>query len=110
MKLKSQLIFTLIIFITISIRINSQSFTWLEYVGGDESEAFAVSNDGSIVVGESKNSNDEDRAFRWTVSGGMQTLSGTSNIESMASSISSDGTIIVGTTEDEFGAESFSLD
>ena len=105
MKLKSQLIFTLIIFITISIRINSQSFTWLGTLGGDESEAFAVSNDGSIVVGESKNSNDEDRAFRWTVSGGMQTLSGTSNIESMASSISSDGTIIVGTTEDEFGTE-----
>src|SRR5512134_1187222 len=42
--------------------------------GGSYSEAYGVSADGSVVVGESTDSTAKRRAFRWTAAGGMQPL------------------------------------
>jgi probable HAF family extracellular repeat protein len=43
-------------------------------LGGDYSEAYGVSADGAVVVGEARNAVGFYRAFRWTASGGMQDL------------------------------------
>jgi probable HAF family extracellular repeat protein len=51
----------------------SQSLTWLGTLGGDWSEAFGVSADGSVVVGVAQNAAGYDRAFRWTAEGGWKT-------------------------------------
>ena len=40
---------------------------WFGSLGGDGSEARAVSSDGSVVVGVADDSNGEPRAFRWTI-------------------------------------------
>ena len=52
----------------------SQSITWLGTLGGDRSSAWGVSADGTVVVGAARNAAGQDRAFRWTVDGGMQDL------------------------------------
>jgi probable HAF family extracellular repeat protein len=43
-------------------------------LGGSGSEAFAVSADGSVVVGWAENAEGQERAFRWTAGGGMEDL------------------------------------
>jgi probable HAF family extracellular repeat protein len=43
-------------------------------LGGNRSEAYGVSADGSVVVGWAENAAGQWRAFRWTASGGMQNL------------------------------------
>jgi probable HAF family extracellular repeat protein len=43
-------------------------------LGGDWSEAYGVSADGSVVVGWLKTPQGMYRAFRWTALGGMQDL------------------------------------
>jgi probable HAF family extracellular repeat protein len=82
----------------------NRAFRWqngvmqdLGTLGGDESEASAVSADGSVVVGWATNAAGQDRAFRWTVSGGMQDL-GTlpGGGESQAFGVSADGSVVVG--------------
>ncbi|MCU0344147.1 MAG: T9SS type A sorting domain-containing protein [Ignavibacterium sp.] len=103
MKFKALINFTLILSITAMTKVNAQSLTWLGTLGGDESIAYAVSNDGSVIVGKGKDSNDENRAFRWISAGGIQYLSGAQNIRSWANAISVDGSVIVGTTQDQFG-------
>jgi probable HAF family extracellular repeat protein len=50
------------------------SLTWLGTLGGAGSEAYGVSADGSVVVGQAWNAAGELRAFRWTSSGGMEDL------------------------------------
>jgi probable HAF family extracellular repeat protein len=67
------------------------------YEGAADSSANAVSADGLVVVGASRNSSGNEEAFRWTAQTGMiglGTLPGQTN--SVASGISADGTIIVG--------------
>lgn len=49
----------------------------LETLGGARSEAYDVSADGSIVVGSSEIAGGGWRAFRWTVSGGLENLNET---------------------------------
>lgn len=73
----------------------SQSLTWLGTLGGDESEAYSVSLNGT-VVGRAVNADGYWHAFRWTPSGGMQDLGTLGGQESGASGISSDGSVIVG--------------
>jgi probable HAF family extracellular repeat protein len=47
-------------------------------LGGDWSEAYGVSADGSVVVGWAENAAGRERAFRWTASsGGMEDLNTT---------------------------------
>ncbi|HVW22309.1 MAG TPA: hypothetical protein VHC86_13935 [Opitutaceae bacterium] len=74
------------------VNFNTQAFVWTQTEGftalGDlpgasESEATAISTDGSTVVGESGG-----QAFRWTWGGGLQGLGGTS---STAVAVSADG-------------------
>jgi probable HAF family extracellular repeat protein len=61
-------------------------------LGGDRSEATAASADGSVIVGWSDTvGNFESRAFRWTVSGGMQDIG-----VGVAHDVSADGNVIVG--------------
>jgi probable HAF family extracellular repeat protein len=76
----------------------SQSITWLGVLpGGDYSVASGVSADGSVVVGWSySNAARRDRAFRWTVDGGMQDLGTLGGGASAAHGVSADGAVVVG--------------
>jgi probable HAF family extracellular repeat protein len=72
-------------------------------LGGDWSQAYGVSADGAVVVGEADNAEGLGYAFRWTVGGGMEDLNTTyaslltdgSELWS-ATAISPDGRYIVG--------------
>jgi probable HAF family extracellular repeat protein len=68
-------------------------------LGGDRSEAYDVSADGSVVVGyEEEDGSYQRRAFRWTASGGMQNLGTLTGYEygSEAYGVSDDGAVVVG--------------
>jgi probable HAF family extracellular repeat protein len=75
----------------------SQSLTWLGTLpGGNESWAWGVSADGSVVVGRADDAAGQNRAFRWTASGGMQDLGTLGGDWSGASGVSADGAVVVG--------------
>ena len=69
-------------------------------LGGNESWAFGVSADGSIVVGWAQDSTGKLRAFRWTQQDGMRNLGAAIGSEAFDQSeawgISPDGNVIVG--------------
>jgi probable HAF family extracellular repeat protein len=79
------------------------SLRWLGTLGGDSSDAYGVSADGSVVVGQARNATGAFRAFRWTASRGMEDLnaayasllSGGSSLDA-ARAISPNGRYIVG--------------
>lgn len=80
------------------------TYTNLGSVNGGNSEALAISSDGSVVLGYSGSSGGE-RAFRWTQAGGMQTIEQwlTANgvslgglVASAAYGANTDGTVVVG--------------
>ncbi|MFZ9980018.1 MAG: hypothetical protein ACO3HN_08725, partial [Opitutales bacterium] len=52
----------------------AQSMTDLGTLGGNYTYPYAVSADGSVIVGNSGNSGNQGRAFRWTAAGGMTDL------------------------------------
>jgi probable HAF family extracellular repeat protein len=77
--------------------------------GGTASEAYAVSHDGSVVVGRAKNSAGQWRAVRWSLSDGqilqildLGTLGGS---ESEAYGISADGSVVVGWARNAAGQQ-----
>jgi probable HAF family extracellular repeat protein len=72
------------------------SLTWLGTLGGNQSEAWGVSADGSVVVGWATNAAEYTRAFRWTASGGMQDLGTLGGRRSSASGVSADGAVVAG--------------
>ncbi|HCY77720.1 MAG TPA: hypothetical protein DHV28_17550 [Ignavibacteriales bacterium] len=76
------------------------SLIWLGTLGGNQSEAFGVSDDGKIVVGYARDSTFDNVAFRWTMNNGMQNLGTLGGIGSEASEISADGSTIVGFASD----------
>lgn len=79
-------------------------------LGGEQSWAFAVSADGSTIVGSSTTSVlDENQAVRWTIGGGIESLGKLSDKRSMstAGGVSADGTVIVGSAWGEKGPEAF---
>lgn len=78
----------------IAVRWTTQGMQGLGSLGGSFSIARAVSGDGKVIVGDSS-TGDERRAFRWTESGGMQSL-GNLGFASSASAVSGDGSVIAG--------------
>jgi probable HAF family extracellular repeat protein len=89
-----------------------RAFRWTDGVmhnlgtlGGDYSDASAVSADGAVVVGQSRTEDSVDywgdRAFRWTSADGMQdlgTLGGTQSWVAWRNGLSADGSAVVGTS------------
>jgi len=75
------------------------SFLWLGTLGGDESEAYGISDDGQVVTGWADTISGT-RAFRWTPATGMQSLGTLGGEYSKALAISADGKTIVGYSED----------
>jgi probable HAF family extracellular repeat protein len=65
-------------------------------LGGSWSTAYGVSADGAVVVGGAENAAGQDRAFRWTASGGMQDLGTLGGNWSEAYGVSADGAVVVG--------------
>lgn len=75
--------------------------------GGFRSVAFAVSEDGEIIVGGARTANGA-RAFRWTETGGLVDLGVLpGRASSVARGISSDGNVIVGGSSSIGGSEAF---
>jgi probable HAF family extracellular repeat protein len=72
-------------------------------LGGDESAAYGVSADGSVVVGWADNAAGQERAFRWTAAGGMQDLGTLGGDLSWAYGVSADGSVVVGVAENAAG-------
>ncbi len=77
----------------------AQSMTDLGSLGGDYTYPFAVSADGSVIVGQSDNSSNQGRAFRWTT-GGMTNLGTLGGNYSFARAVSADGSVVVGYSYD----------
>ncbi|WP_457436155.1 hypothetical protein [Pseudomonas sp. TE3786] len=66
-------------------------------LGGQSSEAWGISSDGSVVVGGALNAAGVRRAFRWSAGQGMEDLGGLSATgASTAFAISADGRVVVG--------------
>jgi probable HAF family extracellular repeat protein len=84
----------------------SQSLTWLGTLGGNQSEAFGVSADGSVVVGWAYNAAGQRRAFRWTAAEGMQDLGTLPGYDwSYPSDVSADGSVVVGRAANAAGRD-----
>ena len=77
---------------------NAQQLTDLGSLGGTNTRARWLSEDGSVAVGFSNNSSNLSRAFRWTRSGGMTDLGTLGGSTSIAYGVSNDGAIVVGTS------------
>ncbi len=72
------------------------------------SNAFGVSADGSVVVGEGRSASGVE-AFRWTQGGGMVGLGDLpgGSFSSIAQGVSADGAVVVGQGHSASGAEAF---
>src|SRR5690242_4819879 len=88
--------------------VQAQSITGLGFLpGGQASQAYGLSADGSTVVGFSASSNG-DRAIRWTATGGLQDLGALAGgATSYSWGASSDGSIIVGYSGSTDGDRAF---
>jgi probable HAF family extracellular repeat protein len=74
-------------------------------IGGDWSQAFGVSADGSVVVGWASNAIGDRHAFRWTADSGMQDLGRIGGDWSQAFGVSADGSVVVGGAGNASGQE-----
>src|SRR5437868_7662 len=76
----------------------AQTFTGLGFLpGGGYSQAWAVSADGSVVVGNSAGAEGYFRAFRWDRQAGMVGLGVLPGaVDSYGRGVSGDGTVVVG--------------
>ena len=80
------------------------SLRWLGTLPGYHSSyAYAVSADGSVVVGWALNDANQQRAFRWTASGGMQDLGTLGGYWSAAWDVSADVSVVVGGAQNAAG-------
>ena len=78
--------------------VTTGSFTDLGTLGGNSSDAQAISADGSVVIGYSSNASNQTRAFRWT-SGVMTDLGTLGGNYSYAQAISTDGSVVIGNSD-----------
>lgn len=69
--------------------------------GGSSSSAYAISRDGTTIVGTAQLAAGGLRAFRWTETAGVQSLLIPNAEESAAHAVSADGTTIVGAFLDQ---------
>jgi probable HAF family extracellular repeat protein len=99
----SGLIMILIMLVYYDGYTQQPALIWVGTLGGTNSEARSVSSDGSVVVGVSDDSNDQPRAFRWTISDGIQDLGTLGGDWSEATGVSADGSVIVGWSYDANG-------
>lgn len=82
---------------SLAVGIFAQSLTWLGTLSGySGSQAFSVSANGAVVVGES--SGGGLRAFRWTRLTGMYDLGTLGGSWAVARDTSSDGSVVVGSS------------
>lgn len=79
-----------------AVDLSAASFTGLGYSSFLGSEAYEVSNDGTVVVGSDLSGS---YAFRWTQAGGRQNLGTFGGVASAANAMSADGSVIVGTAQ-----------
>jgi probable HAF family extracellular repeat protein len=99
----NRIIFLNVALIALSyFNLNAQQpqLIWFGTFGGNDSEARAVSSDGSVVVGVADDLNENPRAFRWTVAAGIQDLGTLGGDASEATDVSADGSVIVGWSSD----------
>ncbi len=69
----------------------------LPTLGGEYSQALAISADGSVIVGWANDSNKKQHAVRWLSNGTVQSLlNGIDFIKAEATDVSADGSVIVG--------------
>ncbi|MCS7208429.1 MAG: hypothetical protein NZ874_02555 [Fimbriimonadales bacterium] len=87
----------------LSLGFSQATLTWLGTLGGNFSEAHAVSGDGRVVVGVARNSAGQLRAFRWVQGQGMQDLGTLGGTEAEAWGVSLDGNIVVGGARNSAG-------
>jgi probable HAF family extracellular repeat protein len=98
-----------------------EAFRWTSSTGmvglGDlpggpfRSDAYAISNDGLVIVGQGETASGSE-PFRWTASTGMiglGLLPGEGN-DGIAKATSADGSVVVGNSETDFGTEAFIWD
>jgi probable HAF family extracellular repeat protein len=77
--------------------LQAQSLTWLGTLGGNQSSARDVSDNGAVVVGVSTTTQGQRRAFRWVANSGMTSLGVLSQFtHSEGYSVSADGNRVVG--------------
>lgn len=88
------------ILLSITAKLNAQSLTWIGTLSGNWSEAYAVSADGSFVVGRASDANGNPHAFRWTATTGIQDIGTLGGDWSESTDISADGSVIVGWSYD----------
>jgi len=100
--------------------LGGQAFRWtaadgmvnLGDLGGSgftRSQAWGISADASVIVGESASSLGAREAFRWTRDGGMEALGDLpgGRFESAAFAASNDGSVIIGLAASALGDEAF---
>lgn len=84
----------------------NQGWVDLGTLGGNDSYASGISEDGSVVIGSSRTSDGYIHAFRWTATTGLQDLGVlASGFNSQAFGVSADGNIIIGWAQNEFGQD-----
>src|SRR4029453_11407531 len=72
------------------------SVKWLGTLGGNSSQAYEASSNGSGIVGYAPHPRGYYRAFRWTATGGMQDLGDFGYAYAAAYGVSSNGSVVVG--------------
>lgn len=95
-------LYGLALFVVFIFNLQAQQpeLIWLGTLGGNKSEARAVSADGAVVVGVARDANGNPRAIRWTLAGGLQDLGTLGGDWSEATDVSADGSVIVGWSYD----------
>ncbi len=95
---------TIVVVFVIAKAASAQSITWIGGLSDRGSYPNAISADGLVVVGNSRNATGGRRAFRWE-EGVMQDLGTLGGESSDAYALSQDGRVIVGFSYDEGGNE-----